>query len=560
YEIKQFAVIVVYYTNGQSLTSSESVVEEPGRSVTLSCSVSGFSMGSYWMHWIRQKPGKGLEWIGCIDTGASTYFAQSLQGQFSISKDTSKNMLMLQVKSLKVEDTAVYYCARDSLWLTVSSGQTKPSSIFAVSSCGASSDGFQTLGCVTSGFSPAESLTFSWTGDVTGKVDYPAMKSSDAYTAVSQVQVKNSDWEAKKSFTCKATNQAGSLESKPIQFLRAEPKPATLLLTTPTNAELETGNATFICVASQFSPNKFKFTWKLGDGVLSGKNRQEIVTEEKSTKTFTAVSILEIAANEWIYSYSPVKCEFEHSGSIESLEAKYEGMYTVAFCINLLKVNHFDIIPPSSEDMLVSGAGYLECKATGPKGFNGIRWIRNGQELPSTDEKSDAGTSMSAKTKITYIEWSSGTEYICEVKHSTFVQEVKTYPYQRENGSPSVYLLPPPENTQDNLVTLTCYVKRFYPKDVVVYWLANDEKLNNTEQYQQNTTSVLEVENEQLYSVYSQLVVDAGEWKNGTTFSCLVYHEAIDPTVRMIARSIDNQNNKPTLVSLSMNVPSPCMA
>uniref|UniRef100_A0A3B1II21 Immunoglobulin heavy variable 1-3 n=1 Tax=Astyanax mexicanus TaxID=7994 RepID=A0A3B1II21_ASTMX len=99
---------------GQSLTSSESVVEEPGRSVTLSCSVSGFSMSSYYTHWIRQKPGKGLEWIGYVNYGTGTGFAQSLQGQFSITKDTSKNMLMLQVKSLKAEDTAVYYCARDS--------------------------------------------------------------------------------------------------------------------------------------------------------------------------------------------------------------------------------------------------------------------------------------------------------------------------------------------------------------------------------------------------------------------------------------------------------------
>uniref|UniRef100_A0A3B1IPF5 Immunoglobulin heavy variable 1-3 n=1 Tax=Astyanax mexicanus TaxID=7994 RepID=A0A3B1IPF5_ASTMX len=103
-------------THSNEVKESYYKLEEPGRSVTLSCSVSGFSMGSHWMHWIRQKPGKGLEWIGYIDTGTSTYFAQSLQGQFSISKDTSKNMLMLQVKSLKVEDTAVYYCARDSLW------------------------------------------------------------------------------------------------------------------------------------------------------------------------------------------------------------------------------------------------------------------------------------------------------------------------------------------------------------------------------------------------------------------------------------------------------------
>ncbi|KAL0197518.1 hypothetical protein M9458_006058, partial [Cirrhinus mrigala] len=92
---------------GQSLTSSDSVVKKPGESVTLSCTV-------YWMGWIRQKPGKGLEWIGRIDGGTGTVFAQSLQGQFSITKDTSKNMLYLEVKSLKTEDTAVYYCARES--------------------------------------------------------------------------------------------------------------------------------------------------------------------------------------------------------------------------------------------------------------------------------------------------------------------------------------------------------------------------------------------------------------------------------------------------------------
>ncbi|CAM4362057.1 unnamed protein product [Leuciscus chuanchicus] len=100
--------------SGQSLTSSDSVVKRPGESVTLSCGVSGISMSSYLMHWIRQKPGRGLEWIGRIDSGTGTIFAQSLQGQFSITKDTSKNMLYLEVKSLKTEDTAVYYCARDS--------------------------------------------------------------------------------------------------------------------------------------------------------------------------------------------------------------------------------------------------------------------------------------------------------------------------------------------------------------------------------------------------------------------------------------------------------------
>ncbi|KAI5085172.1 Ig heavy chain V region 914, partial [Silurus meridionalis] len=116
---KHYNNIIMFFSSlsdsyGQSLTSSASVVKRPGESVTLSCTVSGYSVGSYWMHWIRQKPGRGLEWIGRIDTGTSTWFAQSLQGQFSITKDTNKNMVYLEVKSLKAEDTAVYYCARDS--------------------------------------------------------------------------------------------------------------------------------------------------------------------------------------------------------------------------------------------------------------------------------------------------------------------------------------------------------------------------------------------------------------------------------------------------------------
>uniref|UniRef100_A0A3P8ZBF3 Ig-like domain-containing protein n=1 Tax=Esox lucius TaxID=8010 RepID=A0A3P8ZBF3_ESOLU len=108
-------ILFILTVQGQSLTSSESVVKRPGEPVTLSCTVSGFSMGSYYMHWIRQKPGKGLEWIGRIDTGTGTAFSQSLQGQFSITKDNSKNQLSLEVKSLKAEDSAVYYCARDTV-------------------------------------------------------------------------------------------------------------------------------------------------------------------------------------------------------------------------------------------------------------------------------------------------------------------------------------------------------------------------------------------------------------------------------------------------------------
>uniref|UniRef100_A0A3Q3LSH0 Immunoglobulin heavy variable 1-4 n=1 Tax=Labrus bergylta TaxID=56723 RepID=A0A3Q3LSH0_9LABR len=96
---------------GQSLTSSEPVVSRAGEPATLHCNVNGLALS--WLHWIRQKTGKGLEWIGRIDSGTGTIFAQNLQGQFSITKDTSNNVVYLEVKSLKQEDSAVYFCARE---------------------------------------------------------------------------------------------------------------------------------------------------------------------------------------------------------------------------------------------------------------------------------------------------------------------------------------------------------------------------------------------------------------------------------------------------------------
>ncbi|KAK1328150.1 hypothetical protein QTO34_012573 [Cnephaeus nilssonii] len=73
----------------------------PGGSLRLSCAANGFTFSDYYKNWIRQAPGKGLEWVS------------ELWGRFTITRDNDKNTLYLHMRSMRAKDTTMYYCARD---------------------------------------------------------------------------------------------------------------------------------------------------------------------------------------------------------------------------------------------------------------------------------------------------------------------------------------------------------------------------------------------------------------------------------------------------------------
>nr|NDP13211.1 immunoglobulin mu heavy chain [Bos taurus] len=87
---------------------------KPSQTLSLTCTVSGFSLSSYDVHWVRQAPGKALENLSGVSGSGLTYHNPALKSRLSITKDNSKNQVSLSLSSVTPEDTATYYCAKSA--------------------------------------------------------------------------------------------------------------------------------------------------------------------------------------------------------------------------------------------------------------------------------------------------------------------------------------------------------------------------------------------------------------------------------------------------------------
>uniref|UniRef100_UPI003467EDB8 Fab p60.12-HC n=1 Tax=Homo sapiens TaxID=9606 RepID=UPI003467EDB8 len=193
------------------LVQSGAEVKKPGSSVKVSCKASGDTFSSYVISWVRQAPGQGLEWMGgIIPIIGTANYAPKFQDTVTITADKSTNTVYMEMRSLRSEDTAVYYCAsnvqlqRRGNWfdpwgqgtlVTVSSASTKGPSVFPLApSSKSTSGGTAALGCLVKDYFP-EPVTVSWnSGALTSGVHtFPAvLQSSGLYSLSSVVTVPSS--------------------------------------------------------------------------------------------------------------------------------------------------------------------------------------------------------------------------------------------------------------------------------------------------------------------------------------------------------------------------------
>nr|6UCF_H Chain H, N123-VRC34_pI4 heavy chain [Homo sapiens] len=193
------------------LVQSGAEVKKPGASVKVSCRAFGYTFTGNALHWVRQAPGQGLEWLGWINPhSGDTTTSQKFQGRVYMTRDKSINTAYLDVTRLTSDDTAIYYCARDKyygneavgmdVWgqgttVTVSSASTKGPSVFPLApSSKSTSGGTAALGCLVKDYFP-EPVTVSWnSGALTSGVHtFPAvLQSSGLYSLSSVVTVPSS--------------------------------------------------------------------------------------------------------------------------------------------------------------------------------------------------------------------------------------------------------------------------------------------------------------------------------------------------------------------------------
>ncbi|MEQ2305221.1 hypothetical protein AMECASPLE_035536 [Ameca splendens] len=99
--------VAVSCVTSEQLNQPPSVTVQGREGLAIICQVS-YSIDSYYTHWIRQPAGKGLEWIS-----RDTTVKDLLKDKFRVILDSSNGRVTLYGKNMQLEDTAVYYCARE---------------------------------------------------------------------------------------------------------------------------------------------------------------------------------------------------------------------------------------------------------------------------------------------------------------------------------------------------------------------------------------------------------------------------------------------------------------
>ncbi|GCC21065.1 hypothetical protein chiPu_0019532 [Chiloscyllium punctatum] len=97
------------------LSQPETETGIPGQSLKLTCKTNGFELSSYYMYWYRQRPGTGLQLLVYYYNKDLKYFNPEFEQRVTASKDLANNIFTLEIRPLRISDSAAYYSASSTV-------------------------------------------------------------------------------------------------------------------------------------------------------------------------------------------------------------------------------------------------------------------------------------------------------------------------------------------------------------------------------------------------------------------------------------------------------------
>ncbi|KAM4853801.1 immunoglobulin alpha-2 heavy chain-like [Thomomys bottae] len=213
---------------------------------------------------------------------------------------------------------------------------------------------------------------------------------------------------------------------------------------------------------------------------------------------------------------------------------------------------------PALEDLLLGADASLKCTLSGLRNPEGVTftWQSSSGRTPIQEEPKKTACGCFSVTSVLpgcAQPWNRGETFTCTASHSELKAPLTlTIAKTTENTfRPQVHLLPPPAEELDlnELVSLTCLVRGFSPKEVLVRWLHGNQDVPKSEFLVWEPLREPE-QGAPVFSVTSVLRVGAAAWKQGDNFSCVVGHETL-PT-GFTQKTIDRLSGKPSHVNVSV--------
>uniref|UniRef100_A0A8C4KF51 Ig-like domain-containing protein n=1 Tax=Dromaius novaehollandiae TaxID=8790 RepID=A0A8C4KF51_DRONO len=192
------------------------------------------------------------------------------------------------------------------------------------------------------------------------------------------------------------------------------------------------------------------------------------------------------------------------------------------------------VLPPSPAGLYMRQDGKLLCVIVNLPSDAGLQvlWSRekpgalHPESLALREQFNGTYTAVSALA-VTQKEWESGERFTCTVKHEELQAPIaKSVANAAGSPAPRVFAQEPhAEEVAQGRVSLGCLIRGFYPAEVSVQWLRDHDAV--PEGSAVTTPPLREGPGDSSFFVYSKMTVPLDEWQRGSTFACMVVHEAL---------------------------------